>query len=314
LNRSSYSSEASASATGGQGLVAHLHFDGNTTDSTKNLNHGAAYGTVTFPKGKTGSGALALDGTKFVQIPADLANQEQISIATWVYWNGGNDWQRIFDFGSGESAYMFLSPASSSGQMRFAIRNGGAEQGLDIPKLPKFKWTHIVATLGASGVRLYVNGQKVGESTAITIRPRDYKPMLNYIGRSQFATDPLFNGNIDDFKVFNYVLSPEEAAKLAGVVPDAGVPTGMIDADCHCIRNLSLWPIPAADILHLSDLPAETGSLSGLTVYDLNGSTVLSKERFDETQLDVSTLSPGFYVLQLSNGKESVVRKLLIRR
>jgi hypothetical protein len=114
--------------------------------------------------------------------------------------------------------------------------------------------------------------------------------------------------------VFNYVLSPDEVAGLAGVVPDPGVITGMTGADCHCIRNLSLWPIPAADILHLSDRPEEAGSLSGLTVYDLNGSTVLSKERFGETQLDVSTLSPGFYVLQLSNGKESVVRKLLIRR
>jgi hypothetical protein len=311
LNRSPYSNEASASATGAHDLVAHLHFDGNTTDSSTNMNHGAPYGSITFPSGKVGSGALALNGTTFVQLPTELANHEEITIATWVYWNGGNAWQRIFDFGNDESATMFLSPSSGSGQLRFAIKNGGAEQGLDAPGLQKFKWIHIAVTLGASGARMYVNGQAVAESSEITMRPSDFKPILNYIGRSQYA-DPLFRGNIDDFKVFNYVLSPNEVGQLAGVVVNPDIPTDVADADCNCVRSLSLWPMPARDILHLSHLTGYANSLSGLTVYDVNGRVVITKDITGEAELDVSALPPGFYMLKVRNGNEFVVKKLLV--
>lgn len=45
-----------------------------------------------------------------------------------------------------------------------------------------------------------------GVNNAITIRPDDFKPLLNYIGKSQFGSDPLFNGTIDDFLIYNYAL------------------------------------------------------------------------------------------------------------
>ena len=42
LNRSVYSNEVTATPTGIHDTIVHLHFDGNTLDSTKNLNHSAA--------------------------------------------------------------------------------------------------------------------------------------------------------------------------------------------------------------------------------------------------------------------------------
>ena len=51
-------------------------------------------------------------------------------------------------------------------------------------------------------------------STTMTIRPYDIKPKLNYIGRSQFAVDPLFNGYVDDFRIYNYALSSDDVTKL----------------------------------------------------------------------------------------------------
>jgi hypothetical protein len=312
VNRSEYSNEVSASATGTNDLVAHLHFDGNTSDSSVNLNHSASYGNVSFQKGKVGSGAIVLSGTTFVQLPADLANQQAITIATWVYWNGGNAWQRIFDFGNDESANMSLSPSASSGQMRFAIKNSGVEQGLSAPELPKFKWTHVAVTLGASHARLYVNGQVVAESDAMAISPLDFKPILNYIGRSQHA-DPLFKGSIDDFKVFNYALSPEEVAQLAGATTNPDVPTGVSDPYCNCISDLSLWPQPANNVLHLENLPDNTSRLSTLTVYDMSGRLAMKRTIGNQDELEVSNLPSGLYVLKLNDGKNHVAKKLVIR-
>ena len=36
------------------------------------------------------------------------------------------------------------------------------------------------------------------------------RPLLNYLGKSQFAADPKFSGQIDDLRIFNYVLTPSE--------------------------------------------------------------------------------------------------------
>ncbi|GAA3980634.1 hypothetical protein GCM10022210_34880 [Mucilaginibacter dorajii] len=215
LNSSAYSNEVSATTTGAKSLVTQLSFDGNTIDSTINLNHGAPYGGVSFVSGKVSKQAIALNGTNaFVQLPATLANQQKITIAAWVYWNGGSAGQRIFDFGNDQDQYMFLTPNSGAG-LRFAIKNSGTEQGLEAPALPSGVWSHVAVTLDSTGVIIYVNGVQVAASTAITTRPLDFKPILNYIGRSQYA-DPLFNGTINDFRVYNYALPPNEITQLTG--------------------------------------------------------------------------------------------------
>jgi len=108
LNRSAYSSEVSQTATGDDTIVTRLSFDGNTSDNSVNLNHAGVYGTATYTDGKVGTNALSLNGsTNFVQLPADIANHNEITVATWVYWNGGLSSQRIFDFGNGEAETMY---------------------------------------------------------------------------------------------------------------------------------------------------------------------------------------------------------------
>ena len=309
LNRSAYSSEVSATATGENELVAHLQFDSNTLDNSANLNHSAPYGDISFSEGKVGAGAIALNGTDaFVQLPAVLANQEEITIASWVYWEGGAAWQRIFDFGNDQSEYMFLTPRSGSGELRFVIKNGGEEQILNGPALPAGEWSHLAVTLGASGAHMYVNGELVAESEAVTISPLEFKPVLNYIGRSQYP-DPLFNGNIDDFRVYNYALSASDIAQQAEALP-----TSVPAADCNCVKGLSLWPVPANDVLHLSYITERSNGLSTLRVYNMSGSLVMSKDLNDllNTELDISSLPAGIYMLKLTNREESLMKKFLI--
>lgn len=68
---------------------------------------------------------------------------------------------------------------------------------------------------GNNDVRLYINGAISGMASLseMDIRPSQFKPVLNYIGRSQFATDPMLNGLIDDFRIYNHTLSAEQIAQ-----------------------------------------------------------------------------------------------------
>jgi fibronectin type 3 domain-containing protein len=309
LNRSGYSTEATATTTTNKDLVACFRFESNTLDSTINLNHAATYGTVSYTTGKIGSQAISLNGTStFVQLPATVGNHKELTVATWVYWNGSTSWQRIFDFGNDQTQYMFLTPRSGDGQLRFGIKNGGTEQTLNstIP-MPYLKWTHVAVTLGETSARLYVNGIQIAESSAINATSFGFQPVMNYIGRSQFS-DPLFNGRIDDFRVYNYALSANEIAQLSGTASG-------IENVADSKSTLSISPVPAKNMLYVNyPTPKHTGE-SVLSIYQINGKLVVSKNILpgNETELDVSNLPDGIYMVKLTNSQENLSQKLIIK-
>ncbi|MCA0755058.1 putative Ig domain-containing protein [Paenibacillus sp. N4] len=201
---------AQAEASLNQVPLSLYSFEGNG-ENTFGKHDGTAHGNVGYSEGKTGQ-AVNLNGTdSYMTLPAEhaLSGYSEITLATWVNWRGGGNWQRIFDFGNNTNQYMFLSPSSGNNTLRFAAKNGGGEQIVQTSKLASNQWVHVAVTLGSKTAKLYVNGELKATNTNFTIKPSDFKPGANYIGKSQF-NDPLFNGMIDEFRVYNYVLSADE--------------------------------------------------------------------------------------------------------
>ena len=62
-------------------------------------------------------------------------------------------------------------------------------------------------------VTLYVNGEKTGTNT-FCLKPQDVPTLCNWLGRSRFAPDPYYNGYMDDFRIYNRILSQKETRKL----------------------------------------------------------------------------------------------------
>jgi hypothetical protein len=201
-------------ASNSEGGIAQYLFEGNTLDSSGYGNNGQAVGAPAYVAGQQGQ-ALKFDGThNYVRLNDNVATGSAFSFAGWVNWDGGANWQRLFDFGNDTNQYMFLTP-SNGGNMRFAIKNGGAEQIVQTTPLAIGQWTHVAVTLGGGTARLYVNGVQVA-SAAVTIQPGAFDPKFNYLGKSQF-NDPLFKGRLDDVRIKNYVLTP---AQIAGLMTD----------------------------------------------------------------------------------------------
>jgi len=197
-------------------MVARYEFNGNALSSVGTL-HGTTTGSPIYATGHAGAPdqAIDLDGLDdVVTLPAGVANSDDITIATWVNWDGGGQWQRIYDFGNGTGQYLFLTPSSGDNTLRFAIKNGGSEQILQTAQMPIGQWRQIVVTLQGNIGRLYVNGTQVAISGAITINPSDFSAAINYIGDSQFASDPFFNGRVDGLYIYNYALSPAQVASI----------------------------------------------------------------------------------------------------
>ena len=197
--------------------LTQLALDGDTLDSSGQGNNAAAVGRPAFAPGRSGQ-ALRLDGdSQYVQLPPDVASSSSFSFAAWVYWDGGANWQRIFDFGRDTSRYAFLTPSATGGFLRFATRNNGSEQTVQMSSaLPAGQWAHVAFTLSGGTGRLYLNGAQVA-SGAISITPAQLSADLNYIGKSRFSADPLFSGRIDDVRIADYAFSAAQIAAMQGV-------------------------------------------------------------------------------------------------
>ncbi|MCD8303370.1 MAG: RICIN domain-containing protein [Prevotellaceae bacterium] len=213
LNQSEASNEASACAiTDEPGLVMRLALSEDLLDETENGNHCAVYGDTTFV---TNSDHKAISlSDNFLQLPYTVASHDALTVSCWLRCGAISSWQRVFDFGNGTDQYLFLTVKGDSGP-RFAIKDGGEEETVDASStLIAGRWYHLAVTVGEGKACLYIDGELKGENDNLSTKPSDIRPLLNYIGRSQFPSDPLLKGYVDDFRVYNYALSAEEVAEL----------------------------------------------------------------------------------------------------
>lgn len=165
--------------------------------------------------------SVDLDGTDdYVDLPDGVVSGlTDFTIATWVYLDSNSNWSRIFDFGTGKSTNMFLTPQNgANGRVRFAITTGGgaSEQQINTTAtIPLQTWTHIAVTWAGNLGILYINGNEAGRNSAMTLNPSSLgSTTQNFIGKSQYA-DPYLDGRIDDFRILNRALSPGEISDLA---------------------------------------------------------------------------------------------------
>jgi hypothetical protein len=159
--------------------------------------------------------ALMFDGVDdYVDLPDNFPNVTEFTFAAWVYWNGGDPWQRIFDFGQDTNSNMFLTPSNGT-NMRFAITTGGGGSELRLnaySPLLQNEWVHVAVTLNGSQGVLYRNGIAV-DTQPITLTPQDVAGENTWLGKSQYP-DPFFNGKIDEVAVFNRALSEAEVSTI----------------------------------------------------------------------------------------------------
>lgn len=161
---------------------------------------------------------LNLNGVnQFVRLPAGTGFARTFSAV--LKWNGGGDWQRIFDFGVDTTRYVMLTPRGNTGRLRCDIRANGTTQVIEGPgPVPTGAWTHVALTLDGSRGVLYMNGAPVATNGSMTLSPVDVLSQSNYLGHSKFIADPDFNGQIASFRVYGRALSAAEIAAPKPVI------------------------------------------------------------------------------------------------
>ena len=203
----------------GTGTSTRYSFDGHSRDMSGSGLDAMQVGAPVFVPGRYGQ-AIQLDGTTdYLQITPRTGDNTDFTFAGWVNWGGGGDWQRVFDFGEDNTHYFFVCPKTPGGNLRFAINTGSGEQQISAPALTAGVWTHVAVTISGDTGKLFVNGVLAATNAAMTFNPVDVGTKYNYIGKSRFAADPLFNGRLDDLRFISSALSDAQISAIANTAP-----------------------------------------------------------------------------------------------
>lgn len=178
----------------------------------------SARGEFEFVEGRIGK-AIRLKGK--AQISADDYDglrQPSTTIAAWIKPEHRSDgWQCIYRKDDGARRLLAFGKEGPFWGLWAGFYIGGnyVEFGApyDAGKLYDGKWHHVAVTFSATKIRLYVDGTKIGEQHQPgTLNSGRNTPA--FIG-SHEGKNEQFHGAIDDLRIYDRGLEPEELTKLA---------------------------------------------------------------------------------------------------
>jgi hypothetical protein len=217
-------------------LVHRYSFDGTGQEIVDSV--GSAHGMVVNAE-LSGSGTVMLAGgtsDQYVDLPNGIfSSLASATLEVWVTWDGGDEWQRVLDFGAStgeegtqnESAgCLTLIPAGPT-NLRTSYHAASTDASFivgDAP-LPTGTMSHLAVVLDrvASLFYLYRDGVEVGQAT-LPGPPSLINDINNWLGRSQYSQDPDFNGTYHEFRIYDVALSASDIRASFEAGPDAAMP------------------------------------------------------------------------------------------
>lgn len=220
-------------------LLHRYSFDGSGTEArdTKGTDHGTIVNTTI-----TGTGSLLLSGTtsdQYVDLGAGLVSGlTDATFEVWTTWNGGNAWQRIFDFGNSTNGagmqgngetYLFLTPNGAPSGTRtlraiFTTDGTGGETVAAGPAaLPTGAISHIAVVFDDTNdtLTLYLNGVSTASATSFTGQLSTLIDENVWLGRSNYSADPEYGGTLHEFRIYDAALNAAQVQTSFASGPDA---------------------------------------------------------------------------------------------
>lgn len=211
-----------AEASAPRDTVLHYTFNGDLKDKSINLLHGVHSSSASFVEGrKPNSLALSLSGGHVRTQQLVPINSDKITISFWF--NTTQD-----SFGT-----LFATDPFTSANMVSVFVNSGPDKAVNVQDknngagytnkrsttLPKGVWNHLYITVdragvGSASIKVFMNG--VQESGVIDQELNITGSFANRIAVIGARNDGglAYNGLIQDFRVYNRILSADERAIL----------------------------------------------------------------------------------------------------
>ena len=170
-------------------------------------------------------GFLQLNGANHVKLPDGLlAGRPAATIVVETNptaLSGGKFLWNIGGSGEGATGQFFIQPVAP--RLAISKTNWSAEQTVtSATKLAEGRWQSVAATIAknadgtTSTLRLYIDGALVAEKTNSTTNLSDLTThTMNFLGKSAYAADSLYQGGVSSFRVYTEALTAAELGAIA---------------------------------------------------------------------------------------------------
>jgi hypothetical protein len=236
------------------GLVGYWNFDeGSGTiaaDSSGNGNNGTLVNGPTWTTGKIGSGALSFDGADdYINTGSNsslnFGDTSPWTFSAWLYWQGDSGTSTVssgiagkagttgflsnYYYSGGASHYVYGYRMATSPNTIYYFN---ANSSLD--SLNTWQYVTFIAD-GAGNLSLYKNGTFYQTLTGVAGTGIQF----HYLGAGYDITTAgrLFNGTIDDVRVYNRALSAAEVTDLYAYTGESIPPPTPVNGVCGLTLN-----------------------------------------------------------------------------
>lgn len=320
-----FSSDLTAQTNLSQGLIVNLPFTGNTKDSSGNNLHGTGNNVVlTSDRCDNKNSAYNFNGVDaYVQIPVNGLLNTYYSYSIWAFPNeipGQGKYTYPFSIGgSGGGQNISICNNALQGWSGGAYNNGSTTLSLvSVGSLPTLgEWNHIVLVRDTNKIKLYVNGVlNTNESSYGGWNTSNGGHTPNYgsnplaiIGGRNLDTGFFFNGIIDDVKIYNRVVTPEEVNALYREKSCFFTNIQAIES----LESINVYPNPASTQIHLNII--NSGDLKAYKMINHLGQTILSNAILtDEKNISIQlpVLPTGIYTIMIETNSGFIQKQVAI--
>jgi len=230
-------SSAAATANSGQsastepGMAAYYPFDSDLRDYSNNSNHGNAIGNITFTPGAVDNG-VKFDGGSYVEVPdspsLDLYNAFTISVWLNKEDSGTGGWSIVLSKGDtsslGDDSPYALAHSSDGLSPLIRLVQDNRYTSITSGARADFRqWYHLTVTWDGQNIKFYIDGTVKDTKTWTGTLPDSSASLL--IGCDPPGSTEYYKGDMDELRIYNYVLTPGEITTLYNqgtpVIPDA---------------------------------------------------------------------------------------------
>ena len=226
---------ATLQSSPGQTLTHRYSMDDATvTDSIGGANgtpvNNVGYGNIVFSGGAAVYPGLGNAGQcSYISLPAGLiTGYTSLSVELWATIQPNGNWNEIAAFGEqngggGGQDYVIVVPHSGLGDYRMTIKTLGTERVTSgATPIDTSTPVHITAVYDATQnqMLLYANGKLVS-TTSTTIDLGNVNNLVSWIGRGLYDGDASFLGSIDEFRIWNGPLTPQQISANDGLGPNS---------------------------------------------------------------------------------------------
>jgi hypothetical protein len=210
-----------------------------TADTSGNNHNGTFVGGVSWVSpGVMDDSAIHIDGSPLSKVSIGTWNPAEgtgkLTLAIWVKWAGpyntGGQPQGLICKRDGWSASQLMftfemdTPDSPAQRGTFAFRSftTSVYSPTNIMTLFINQWAHLAATFDGTTARLYLNGREVASGPFTFSNKTAAGIVIANNQMDQYWGPGVFNGDMDEARIYNRALSPAEIAYLADTTPEDG--------------------------------------------------------------------------------------------